>query len=106
MASFAVGICGQLIALVTHHQSLITIICGIIVLVPGGIGVRGATSVFTSKGIDGVSFGLTTVMTGFDICMGLIVAKALIPSHGTHDTHEPSPGVPPRGSRSNPVPIM
>ena len=98
VASFAVGILGQLFALMTHHQSLNTIICGIIVLVPGGISVRGSASVFTAKGIDGVSFGVTTVMTGFSICMGLIVAKALIPSQSTKDLLHPK--------QNNPVPIM
>ena len=100
VAALCVGICGQLIALVTHHQSLVTIMCGILVLVPGGIGVRGAASVFTAKGVDGLSFGLTTVMTGFDICMGLIVAKAMIPSQ------QPSSRLARQPSRPNPVPIM
>ena len=42
IASFAIGVCGQLVARYTGHQSLVTILCGILVLVPGGLGTRGA----------------------------------------------------------------
>jgi uncharacterized membrane protein YjjB (DUF3815 family) len=81
VAALGVGVTGQLVAMCSHHQSLVAIIGGILVLVPGGLGVRGATSVFSQKGVDGLSFGLNNIMVGFSITMGLMVAKALIPSH-------------------------
>ncbi|MDP2439779.1 MAG: threonine/serine exporter family protein, partial [archaeon] len=80
VSSFAVGVCGQLVALIRGHQSLVTIICGILVLVPGGYASRTAASLLTQPSLDVAMFLLTTVLTAFSLTIGLLAAKALIPS--------------------------
>jgi len=79
-AAFAIGVSGQILCRVTRHQALVTVLCGILVLVPGGMSVRGAASVFKATGVDAVNFGVAMTKTGFSITMGLIIAKAAIPS--------------------------
>jgi uncharacterized membrane protein YjjP (DUF1212 family) len=80
VSAFAIGVIGQIIALITNHSPTTTIVCGIIMLVPGGLAVRGAASMFTSRGVSAIDFGVSMITTSFSITMGLIVAKAMIPS--------------------------
>jgi uncharacterized membrane protein YjjB (DUF3815 family) len=55
MAALAVGLSGSLYARITGHQPVITTISGILMLVPGSLGVRGVAAFLSDDVVSGVS---------------------------------------------------
>jgi uncharacterized membrane protein YjjP (DUF1212 family) len=81
ISSFSIGLTGSLIARSFVHQSLVLVTVAVLILVPGSLGVRGATSMFSGDGISGINFGASMVQSAFSISIGLIIAKSVLPSH-------------------------
>lgn len=79
IAAFFTGITGQLISRVSDNPPLVTVLCGIMLLVPGALSVRGVTTLFVGESASGVSFGLDTTLSCFAITMGLLLSKSMFP---------------------------
>ena len=80
LASFSVGLMSEIIGRLTHHQPFVLVLNGILVLLPGGISVRGAASLFLADSSNAMNFGSVMVITGFSVTMGLIIARTAFPS--------------------------
>lgn len=82
VSAFFIGSVAQALSYYFGEVSLSTIVIGILLLVPGGLGVRGAATLFHSaSNVNGVEFGLSMIKIGFGITMGLLLAKALFGSN-------------------------
>ncbi len=96
LAAFGVGIFGGIWAHVTKHQVIkkiffqekniiyffplqptTTVLSGILLLVPGSIGVRGVRAFFSQDVISGVQFTFQMMTVGLSIAMGLFVANVV-----------------------------
>jgi hypothetical protein len=56
------------------------ILSGILLLVPGGIGVQGVAAMLQDDVLSGMGFVFDMVVVGLSITLGLLVAKILLPS--------------------------
>jgi len=84
VSSFAVGIVSAAYARFRNTPPLITTLNGILMLVPGGLGVKGATALVSGDLVSGVAFGLNMLVIGMSISTGLFMAKAVIPFRPAH----------------------
>lgn len=78
LASFAVGAFGCLYARIADRPPISIVVIGILVLVPGGIGVRGVAAFFSEDSVSGVTLGTQMFGVSLSITLGLLVAKMLI----------------------------
>lgn len=78
-AAFAVGLTGQMLANRSHHQPAVTVLCGILLLVPGGMSVRGIASLFVDTHLTTSNFGIQTTTIAFCISLGILLSKAIFP---------------------------
>ena len=60
IASFSVGVAGCVYARVSGHQPLVVVLSGILILVPGSMGVKGVVAILSN---DVVSY-----LTSFALC--------------------------------------
>ncbi|KAF9546981.1 hypothetical protein EC957_008985 [Mortierella hygrophila] len=77
LASFAIGLCGNLYQRATHQLSFQAVVCAVFFLVPGSLGLKGAMALFTDDTAGGVNFALQMVITAIAISVGLF-ASALV----------------------------
>jgi len=78
LSALMIGITGGIYSKLTHHASFIVIVAGIMMLVPGSIGVKGVSAFFDNDAISGITFGFEVVTIGLSICVGLFVSNVLI----------------------------
>jgi hypothetical protein len=64
----------------TGDLPLVMILSGILLLVPGGIGVQGVAAMLQDDVLSGMGFVFDMVVVGLSITLGLLVAKILLPS--------------------------
>eukprot|EP00898_Chlorokybus_atmophyticus_P001231 jgi/Chlat1/2108/Chrsp17S02705 len=92
VSALVVSIVGSCYARATNSLPLAYTLSGILILVPGGVGVRGVEAMLEQNIISGLSFGFDMLMVGMSITIGLLGAKLLLPfgrgghfaSHGKH----------------------
>lgn len=77
LASFAIGLCGNLYQRATHQLTFQAVVCAVFFLVPGSLGLKGAMALFTNDMAGGVNFALEMVITAIAISVGLF-ASALV----------------------------
>ncbi|KAF8936222.1 hypothetical protein BGZ47_009613 [Haplosporangium gracile] len=77
LASFAIGLCGNLYQRVTHQLTFQAVVCAVFFLVPGSLGLKGAMALFTDDMAGGMNFALQMVITAIAISVGLF-ASALV----------------------------
>lgn len=80
ISAFAVGITGTAYSQFTGDLPLVMILSGILLLVPGGIGVQGVAAMLQDDVLSGMGFVFDMVVVGLSITLGLLVAKILLPS--------------------------
>jgi uncharacterized membrane protein YjjB (DUF3815 family) len=79
IAGFAVGLAGNLYAKFTTHPGVVMIFSGMLMLVPGSIGVKSVIALMVQKDlVSGVSFGFQMIVIGFSITVGSLVANLLV----------------------------
>eukprot|EP01114_Cavostelium_apophysatum_P018486 TRINITY_DN5724_c0_g1_i2.p1 TRINITY_DN5724_c0_g1~~TRINITY_DN5724_c0_g1_i2.p1 ORF type:complete len:563 (+),score=64.31 TRINITY_DN5724_c0_g1_i2:148-1836(+) len=78
ISAFCVGVFGGAYAYFFHHPPLITVIAGILMLVPGSIGVRGVTAFFGGDYVGGVAFGFNMIVIGLSISVGLFFSNMVV----------------------------
>jgi uncharacterized membrane protein YjjP (DUF1212 family) len=79
LAAFGVGIVGNIYARLSGQASIIPILSGIVLLVPGSIGVRGVKAFMEDDVISGISFGFSMLVIALSIIVGLFVANIIVP---------------------------
>ncbi|KAG0069966.1 hypothetical protein BGZ90_012814 [Linnemannia elongata] len=77
LASFAIGLCGNLYQRATHQLTFQAVVCAVFFLVPGSLGLKSALALFTDDMAGGVNFALQMVITAIAISVGLF-ASALV----------------------------
>lgn len=67
IAAFAVGIAGQMYGRLTGKLSYVPLLSGVLLLVPGSVGVRGVLALIGSDPSQGFNFALVMVNTSVAI---------------------------------------
>ncbi|CAO3685413.1 unnamed protein product [Umbelopsis vinacea] len=78
ISAFAIGLYANLALKVTRTPPLVPLSCGITLLVPGGIGVRGAYHLLMDDDPDGSAFALHMVVVALGIAVGLFASTMII----------------------------
>ncbi len=81
LSAMGIGVMGIIWSKYSPYHSdspLVIIISGVLMLVPGGISVRGATALLSNNVVDGLSFGFVMLVTGLSISVGLFVARLIV----------------------------
>eukprot|EP01125_Pyxidicula_operculata_P005671 TRINITY_DN1991_c0_g1_i1.p1 TRINITY_DN1991_c0_g1~~TRINITY_DN1991_c0_g1_i1.p1 ORF type:complete len:520 (+),score=65.12 TRINITY_DN1991_c0_g1_i1:1063-2622(+) len=78
IASFAVGIIGNLISRIPNQLGLIYIFSGLLLLVPGSLGVKGAAAALQSELGHATQFAQDMIITLFAISIGGFVSSILL----------------------------
>ncbi|KAF9195868.1 hypothetical protein BGZ50_003129 [Haplosporangium sp. Z 11] len=77
IAAFAVGITGQLYGRLTGQLSYVPLLSGVLLLVPGSVGVRGILAIIGSDPSQGFTFVLTMIHVSVAITLG-VFCSALV----------------------------
>lgn len=76
VAAAAIGAAGDLFRRITGKPQHVAIIAGVLNLVPGSFGVRGAAAIVDSDFVSGTQFGVSMMLTALSITIGLALASA------------------------------
>jgi len=74
------GAASNLVARVFDRAAVITIVPGLMMLVPGSVGFRSLDSLLAGDVTNGVERAFAMAFTGFALVAGLLVANAVVPS--------------------------
>ncbi|KAG0199564.1 hypothetical protein BGX28_007217 [Mortierella sp. GBA30] len=75
IAAFAVGITGQLFGRLTGQLSYVPLLSGVLLLVPGSVGVRGILAIIGSDPSQGFTFVLTMIHVSVAITLGVFCSS-------------------------------
>jgi len=78
IAAFSVGVVGSLLPRIFGGIGMVNVLAGILMLVPGSIGVRGVSSMFANDVVSGIQFGFQMLVIGLSITVGLFFANMLV----------------------------
>lgn len=81
VAAMAVGLSALLVRKVqgrSRSADYVPVISGILFLVPGSMGVRGAAALIDNDYVSGMQFGVGMLLTALSITIGLAVASAIV----------------------------
>ena len=78
LAALAVGIAANVWARVTRQPSIILVISGILLLVPGGLSVKSVASLLNSDSAVGLSFATQMLMITLSITVGVSIANVIV----------------------------
>jgi len=82
LAAFCVGVTGGLYGTFSKHPSTVCVLTGILLLVPGSLGVRGFSAFIQNDVLSGIGITFQMIYTGLSITVGLFLANLLIfPKH-------------------------
>jgi uncharacterized membrane protein YjjP (DUF1212 family) len=79
-AALAVGLASNLFALVTGRPAAVMQVPGLIVLVPGSIGLQSFQALFTAQTVVGIQAAFQMFLTAIALVYGIFVANLLLPS--------------------------
>ncbi|GAQ88884.1 DUF1212 domain containing protein [Klebsormidium nitens] len=80
LASVAIGLTGTLYSRYSGHLPVTMTLSGILILVPGGLGVRGSAALLEHDLLSGVGFTMDMLVVSLSITLGLLIAKIVLPS--------------------------
>ncbi len=78
--AFVVGVLGNGYARRSHRPTAMTLVPGIILLVPGAIGFRSVSSFLAHDAVTGIETAFSMVIVATGIVIGLLMANVLVPS--------------------------
>ena len=78
-AALAVGLAGNVFALVRRRSALVVIVPGILMLVPGSIGFESASRLLAGNTVGGIDAAFDAIVTALSIVYGLLVSASLLP---------------------------
>ncbi|KAI9337375.1 hypothetical protein DFJ73DRAFT_849207 [Zopfochytrium polystomum] len=80
ICAMIIGLCGNLYARITHDVAVAPILAGILLQVPGSLGVRSSLTFFqnSSNIVDGIQFTFNMLAIGMSLAIGLFVATFVV----------------------------
>ncbi len=78
-AAMVVGVASNLYARIFDHPSLVMMLPGLIILVPGSLGLRSLQLFMDSATVDGVQSAFTVLVIGVALVVGLLLANVIMP---------------------------
>ncbi|MBT4793472.1 MAG: threonine/serine exporter family protein [Halobacteriovoraceae bacterium] len=78
MAAFMIGIFSNLFSKLRNRPSLITLLPGIIFLVPGSLGIKGLNLIFNHNIIEGINTSIQMFILSITIVTGLLIANIFL----------------------------
>lgn len=79
IAAVAAGIVGNLFSRLQRMPAAVFLVPGILLLVPGSLGVRSISSLMAADALGGLATAANTILIGTAIAAGLLVANAAVP---------------------------
>ncbi len=79
-AAFTVGLAGNLFARLARRPASVMQVPGLVVLVPGTLGVRSVAALSQENTLLGVQGAFSVLTVGIALAMGLLLASALLPA--------------------------
>jgi uncharacterized membrane protein YjjP (DUF1212 family) len=83
VASLVVGLAGGLVGHVLRRSSLVFIVPGVLMLVPGSAGFNSALQLLANQTVSGITAGFDTFVTAMSIAYGLVIAAVVLPRRFT-----------------------
>lgn len=80
ISAFVIGVTGTIYSQLTGHLPLAMKTSGILLLVPGGIGVQGVAAILSDDVLSGMGFVFDMLVVGLSITIGLLLAKIVFPN--------------------------
>jgi uncharacterized membrane protein YjjP (DUF1212 family)/ligand-binding SRPBCC domain-containing protein len=74
-----VGVLGNVYARIVHRPASVPIVPGLLLLVPGSIGLRSLSSLLAQDVLTGMQAAFTMTLVSVALAMGLLVANVLVP---------------------------
>lgn len=78
-AALAIGIASNLYARTFDRPALVMMLPGLIILVPGSLGLRSLQLFMSSATVDGVQSSFTVLVVGVALVVGLLLANVILP---------------------------
>ena len=78
-AALVVGVVGGVAGSVLRRSSLVFIVPGVLMLVPGSAGFNSALQLLANQTVSGITAGFDTFITAMSIAYGLMIASVLLP---------------------------
>ena len=79
-AALVVGVVGALVGSYLRRSSLVFIVPGVLMLVPGSAGFNSALQLLTNQTVSGITAAFDTFVTAMSIAYGLMVSTVVLPS--------------------------
>lgn len=79
LTAFTIGFLSNLISKIRNKPAAVTLLPGIIFIVPGTIGMKGINLIFQSDYIGGLSGGFQSIVLSITIVAGLFFANSIMP---------------------------
>jgi uncharacterized membrane protein YjjP (DUF1212 family) len=86
VAALTVGVVGGVAGSVFRRSSLVFIVPGVLMLVPGSAGFNSALQLLTDQAVSGITAGFNTFLTAMSIAYGLMVSAVVLPRRFTQVT--------------------
>ena len=80
VAALVVGVVGALVGSVLRRSSLVFVVPGVLMLVPGSAGFNSALQLLTNQTVSGITAAFDTFVTAMSIAYGLMVSTVVLPS--------------------------
>jgi len=80
VAALAVGIAGGIAGSRLRRSSLVFVVPGVLMLVPGSAGFTSALQLLANQTVSGITAGFDTFVTAMSIAYGLMIASVLLPT--------------------------
>ncbi|MAO24823.1 MAG: hypothetical protein CMJ25_29100 [Phycisphaerae bacterium] len=78
-AAMVVGVSSNLYARIFDRPALVMMLPGLIILVPGSLGLRSLQLFMSSATVDGVQSSFTVLVVGVALVVGLLLANVIMP---------------------------
>lgn len=82
VGALGVGIFGNVYARITRRPSLVAVVPGIMLLVPGSVGFDALSAMLQQDVVAGIEIGFQAVLSAVALAAGLLVASAALPPRG------------------------
>ncbi|KAL6059641.1 hypothetical protein QOT17_014083 [Balamuthia mandrillaris] len=77
LAAFGVGVLANFWSRYNRHPTIIYTIAGILLLVPGSMGLKGVASLLQNEVVEGINFGFKMIVISLSIAVGLVIASLI-----------------------------
>jgi uncharacterized membrane protein YjjB (DUF3815 family) len=79
VAALVVGVVGGVVGSLLRRSSLVFVVPGVLMLVPGSAGFTSALQLLANQTVNGITAGFDTFVTAMSIAYGLMIASVILP---------------------------